>query len=119
MDNITASGTEGALGTQAAANLTINGNNYEVNASSNAGLNITSATINNITFKNFAKTRSSDSGGAIYNNGILIINGTNFSTNTIKSSGNGYGGGAIYTGESATTVINSGGFYFNERPCKK
>ena len=111
---ITASGSEGALGTQAASNLTINGNNYEVNASSNAGIKITSATINNITFKNFAKTGNSDSGGAIYNDGMLIINGTNFSSNTLKSNGNERGGSAIYTKNSATTIINSGGFYYNK-----
>ena len=106
-------------------NITINGGGHTINGNGNARIfNIgegCTVVLNNITFTNaiaISVALAYGNGGAINNQGTLIIENCNFignlaSTRPLVTQGTGYGG-AIYS-EGALTVMNS---YFADNVAK-
>ncbi|MDR1168436.1 MAG: hypothetical protein LBK53_06080, partial [Heliobacteriaceae bacterium] len=106
LDNLTSTAN---MNVQSAADLTINGNNFTLsgytgysNASGFRLINGNTLTLENINMDSF---KSSNKGGAIYNDNsssVTIGNNASFTSNTSAN-----GGGAIYNGNSSSVTIGN------------
>ncbi len=74
-------------------------------------------TLNNVTFRNNTKKSSDYNGAAVYNEGILVVNGGLFDTNIagdLSSGSNNGHGGAIFGKEGSETTVSGATFQGNQ-----
>ena len=72
-------------------------------------------TLNNVTFRNNTKKSSDYNGAAVYNEGILVVNGGLFEYNTAGNGDSNSGhGGAIFGKEGSETTVSGAEFSNNQ-----